>query len=155
MRGPRAGRSGALLAAALLAAAGAAARDEIRVAPLQVLAAAPLAEPLRAINVFDWCGRAPRAELYWADSTTVLALALRGERADVVVAGGREGLAPLVEAGLVAAPRRIAVRDGVEYWIAPMRAAREPATAQAFVDAVLSRRGRAVLRARGFEPAPG
>lgn len=134
---------------ALLAAG--AVRAETRV-PLQVLAAAPLGEAFRAINVFDWCGSEPRAELYWADSATVLALALRGERADVVAAAGPDALAPLVEAGLVAPPRRLAARDGVDYWIAPLRGAREPATAQAFVDAVLSRRGQAVLRAQGFRP---
>jgi ABC-type Fe3+ transport system substrate-binding protein len=117
-----------------------------------VLAAAPLTEAFRAINVFDWCGSEPRAELYWADSAAVLALALRGERADVVAAAGPEALAPLVEAGLALPPRRFATQGGVEYWIAPLRGAREPATAQAFVDAVLSRRGQAVLRAQGFRP---
>ena len=135
---------------ALLAAG--AARAETRV-PLQVLAAAPLAEAFRAINVFDWCGSEPRAELYWADSAAVVALARRRERADVVAAAGSEALAPLVEAGIALPPRRFATQGGVEYWIAPLRDAREPATAQAFVDAVLSRRGQAALRARGFQPA--
>src|SRR5512134_3061909 len=102
--------------------------------PLQVLAAEPLAEAFREINVFDWCGNEPRAELYWADSATVVALALRGERADVVAASGPAALEPLAAAGRALPPRRFATRDGVEYWIAPLRGAREPETARAFVD---------------------
>lgn len=146
----RAGRVIAALAALLLlAGAERADAGETRV-PLQVLAPAALAEALREINVFDWCGNEPRAELYFADSATVVALALRGEAADVVVAAGPDALGPLVAAGLALPPRRFAGRGGDEYWIAALRAARTPATAQAFVDAVLSARGQAVLRARGF-----
>jgi ABC-type molybdate transport system substrate-binding protein len=144
------GRGFAALLGALLAAGAVGAETRT---PLQVLAAAPLTEAFRAINVFDWCGSEPRAELYLAESAAVLALALRGERADVLAAAGPEGFAPLVAAGVSLEPRRFATQDGVEYWIAPLRGAREPATAQAFVDAVLSRRGQQALRARGFAPA--
>lgn len=145
MRGS--GRGLAALLGALLVAGGAGAQTR---APLQVLAAAPLAEALRAISAFEGCGREPRAELYLADSAALVALVLRGERADVLAAAGREAFARLEEAGLAGEPRRFATRDGVEYWIAPLRGAREPATARAFVDAVSSRRGREALRARGF-----
>ncbi|MEB2344223.1 MAG: hypothetical protein OZ948_05740 [Deltaproteobacteria bacterium] len=141
-------RALALLAALLPLAAGA---GETRV-PLQVLAPAPIGGALRAIDAFDWCGNEPRAELYLADPATVVALALRGERADVVVAAGPEALAPLVAAGLALAPQRFSSQDGVDYWIAPLRAARTPGAAQEFVDAVLSARGQAVLRRSGFGP---
>jgi ABC-type molybdate transport system substrate-binding protein len=134
------------LAVALPAAAGA---GETRV-PLQVLAAAPLGDALREINVFDWCGNEPRAEIYFTDSATVVALALRGERADVVVAAGPDALAPLLDAGLAFAPRRVASERGVDYWIAPLRGARTPARARDFVDAVLSPRGQEALRRHGF-----
>jgi ABC-type molybdate transport system substrate-binding protein len=147
---PRALRALALLAALSLpppAVAG-----EMR-APLQVLADAALGGALREIDALGWCGKEPRAELYLAGSPTLLALALRGERADVVVAGGRDALAPLVAAGLAAAPRRFATHEGVDYWIAPLRAARSPEGARAFVDAVLSRPGREALERRGFAPA--
>jgi len=145
---------GAALAGLLLAAVVAPPRTPAQTlrAPLQVLAAAPLADALREIDALD-CAREPRAELYVADSATVVALALRGERADVVAAGGPAPLGPLVEAGLVEAPRRFATRDGDAFWIAPLRAARDPAAAQALVDAVASPRGRAVLVRRGFAPA--
>lgn len=148
----RRGRGAAALVGALgtlLGAGAAAAGGELR-APLQVLAPAPLGAALREISVFDWCGRDPRAELYLSDPATVLALALRGERADVVAAAGPAALEPLVAAGRALPPRRFAARGGVEYWIAPLRDAREPARAQAFVDAVLSPRGQAALRGRGF-----
>lgn len=137
----------ALLAALFPLAAPA---GETRV-PLQVLAPASLGDALRVINVFDWCGNEPRAEIYLTDPATIVALALRGEPADVVVAAGPEALAPLVDAGLALAPQRFASQGGVDYWIAPLRAARTPATAQAFVDAVLSSRARVVLRRHGFE----
>ena len=147
-----AGLGAALVALGVVVAAPAArAPAEAWRAPLQVLAAAALADALRAIDALD-CGREPRAELYVADSATVVALALRGERADVVAAGGPAPLAALVDAGLIAPPRRFAARDGVAFWIAPLRAARDPEAAQAFVDAVGSPRGRALLARRGFAP---
>jgi hypothetical protein len=121
-------------------------------APLQVLAAAPLGDALRAVDQLGTCGNGVRAELYLADAATVVALALRGERADVVAAAGDAGA--LVAAGLVAAPRPFATRDGVAYWIAPLRAARDPAVAGAFVDAMFSPEGRALLAQHGFAPAP-
>jgi len=144
-------RAGAALALfAGLLAVGAAGAGEAMRAPLQVLAAAPLADAFREINVLDWCGKEPRAELYLADSATIVALALRGERADVVAAAGAAPLEPLVAAGRLLPPQRFAVRGGVEYWIAPLRDARDPATAQAFVEAVRSPRGQEALRRRVF-----
>jgi ABC-type molybdate transport system substrate-binding protein len=147
----RAPRALALLVALVPSLARVAGAGETRV-PLQVLADAALADPLREINVLDWCGKEPRAEIYFSAPATVLALAQRGERADVVVAGGSDPLAPLLAAGLALPARRFATQDGVGYWIAPLRAARDPALAQAFVDAVLSPRGQRLLLRRGFSP---
>jgi hypothetical protein len=115
-----------------------------------VLAATPLGDALRAIDQRGACGNGVRAELYLSDPATVVALALRGERADVVAAAG--DAAPLVAAGLVEAPRSLATREGVAYWIAPLRGARDPVLARTFVDAVVAPEGRAILATHGFAP---
>jgi molybdate transport system substrate-binding protein len=107
-RAPRAGLA-ALLGAALALAAGTGARagEEAR-GPLRVFAAASLTEAFRTINTFDWCGREPRAELYLAGSSTLVAQIEQGAPADVIATADAVTMQRLVDAGRVEAPRRFA-----------------------------------------------
>jgi len=102
------GRLAALAAALGVALAAGAARAADAGEPLRVFAAASLTEAFREINTFDWCGQEPRAELYLAGSSTLVAQIEQGARADVIATADRATIQRLVDAGRVAAPQRFA-----------------------------------------------
>jgi molybdate transport system substrate-binding protein len=135
------------------------ARDVRPGGEITVFAAAPLAKAFATLGRRFQAAHPDVTVRFRFDASATLAAAISdGTPADVFAAASAAAMQPFVDAGSVARAPTTFVRDrraggaGTGYQIAPLTDSSNIVTAAAFVDFVVSVKGRQVLAAAGFEP---
>lgn len=125
-----------------------------------MFAAAPLAKAFTTLGRrFHAAHPDVTVHFRFGGSDALAAAITGGTPADVFAAASAATMQPFVDTGSVARAPTTFARDGRpgaaanEYRIAPLTDSSNIVTAAAFVDWVVSQKGRQVLEAAGFEPA--